>query len=80
VEPQRLQAAGSVYLTRPTLGDYTVTAQELRQRTDDLFRFISEGMDIRIYDRYPLADAARAHTDLESRRTTGKLLLVAEPT
>jgi NADPH:quinone reductase len=80
VDPQRLQAAGSVYLTRPTLGDYLATPQELRQRTDDLFRFISEGLDIRIHDRYPLADAARAHTDLESRLTTGKLLLVAEPT
>ena len=76
VDPQRLNAAGSVYLTRPTLGHYTATPEELRRRTDDLFRFIAEGLDIRIHDRYPLRDAGRAQSDLESRRTTGKLLLI----
>ena len=76
VDPQRLNAAGSVYLTRPTLGHYTATPEELRRRTDDLFRFIADGLDVRIYDRYPLAEAARAQMDLESRRTTGKLLLI----
>jgi NADPH2:quinone reductase len=75
-DPTRLQNGGSLFLTRPTLGNYTATTQELRQRAADLFRFMAEGLDIRIHDRYPLAEAARAHADLESRRTTGKLLLI----
>jgi NADPH2:quinone reductase len=76
MDPQRLQAAGSVFLTRPTLVHHIVTADELRRRGQDLFGWISDGLSIRIHDRYPLAEAARAHADLESRRTTGKLLLV----
>ena len=76
LDPQRLQAAGSVFLTRPTLVHHIVTAQDLRHRGSDLFGWIANGLSIRIHDRYPLADAGRAHTDLESRRTTGKLLLV----
>jgi NADPH2:quinone reductase len=75
-DPQRLQAAGSVFLTRPTLVHHIVTTQELRRRGADLFGWIQNGLSIRIHDRYPLAEAARAHTDLASRRTTGKLLLV----
>jgi NADPH2:quinone reductase len=75
-DPQRLQAAGSVFLTRPTLVHHIVTTQELRRRGADLFGWIQNGLSIRIHDRYPLADAGRAHADLESRRTTGKLLLV----
>jgi len=75
-DPQRLQAAGSVFLTRPTLVHHIVTAQELRRRGADLFGWIQNGLSIRIHDRYPLAEAGRAHTDLASRRTTGKLLLV----
>jgi NADPH2:quinone reductase len=74
-DPQRLNA-GSLFLTRPSLGHYTATAEELRRRSDDLFRFIADGLDIRIHARYPLADAARAQADLEGRRTTGKLLLI----
>ena len=76
IDPQRLNAAGSVFLTRPTLWHYVATPEELRRRADDLFRFIAEGLDIRIHDRYPLRDAGRAQSDLESRRTTGKLLLL----
>ena len=75
-DPQRLQAAGSVFLTRPTLVHHIVTTQELRRRGADLFGWIQNGLSIRIHNRYPLAEAARAHTDLASRRTTGKLLLV----
>jgi NADPH2:quinone reductase len=75
-DPQRLQAAGSVFLTRPTLVHHIVTTQELRRRGADLFGWIQNGLSIRIHDRYPLAEAGRAHTDLASRRTTGKLLLV----
>jgi NADPH2:quinone reductase len=74
-DPQRLNA-GSLYLTRPSLGHYTATPEELRRRSDDLFRFIAEGLEIRIHGRYPLAEAARAQADLEGRRTTGKLLLI----
>lgn len=74
-DPQRLNA-GSLFLTRPSLGHYTATPEALRRRSDDLFRFIAEGLDIRIHARYPLAEAAQAQTDLESRRTTGKLLLI----
>jgi NADPH2:quinone reductase len=75
-DPQRLQAAGSVYLTRPTLRHFIVTTDDLRRRASDLFGWIADGLAIRIHDRYPLAEAGRAHTDLQSRRTTGKLLLV----
>jgi NADPH2:quinone reductase len=75
-DPQRLQAAGSVFLTRPTLRHFIVTAQDLRRRGTDLFGWIADGLSIRIHERYPLAEAGRAHTDLQARRTTGKLLLV----
>jgi NADPH2:quinone reductase len=76
-DPQRLQAAGSVFLTRPTLAHHVVERAELERRTADLFGWIGEGsLSIRLHDRYPLAQAARAHRDLQSRRTTGKLLLI----
>lgn len=77
VEAQRLQTGGSLYLTRPTLVDYIVTREELLSRTDEIFNWISSGqLSVRIGRTYPLADAARAHEDLQQRRTTGKLLLV----
>jgi NADPH2:quinone reductase len=75
-DPQRLQGAGSVFLTRPTLGHFVVEPSELARRSRDLFGWIADGLDIRIHERYPLAEARRAHEDLESRRTTGKLLLI----
>ena len=76
VDPQRLNAAGSLFLTRPTLGHYVATREELRWRTGDLFGWIAAGdLSVHIGGRYPLAEAARAHEDLEARRTTGKLLL-----
>jgi NADPH2:quinone reductase len=75
-DPQRLQLAGSVFLTRPTLRDHVVTMVELRTRAAVLFGWIADGLSVRIHARYPLLDAARAHADLQSRRTTGKLLLV----
>jgi NADPH:quinone reductase len=75
-DPQQLQWAGSVFLTRPTLGHHIVAPSELARRARDLFAWIDDGLTIRIHDRYPLADAGRAHEDLESRRTTGKLLLI----
>lgn len=76
VDPQRLNSAGSLYLTRPTLVHYVATRDELRWRSGELFDMIARGdLDIRIGGRYPLAEAARAHADLEGRRTTGKLIL-----
>lgn len=77
VDPQRLNAAGSVYLTRPKLADFMVTREELLGRTGDLFAAIGAGrLSVRIGGRYPLAEARRAHEDLEGRRTAGKLLLL----
>jgi NADPH2:quinone reductase len=75
-DPQRLQAAGSVYLTRPTVSHHIAEPSELRRRASDLFGWIADGLHVRIHERYPLAEARRAHEDLEARRTTGKLLLI----
>jgi NADPH2:quinone reductase len=77
VDVQRLSAAGSIYLTRPTLGHFIVTPADLARRAGDVLRWVADGsLDIRIGGRYALADAARAHADLEARRTTGKLVLI----
>jgi NADPH2:quinone reductase len=77
LDPQTLEAKGSLYLQRPTLGTYTRTPELLRERAAALFALIAGGrLDVRIGARYPLAEARRAHEDLEARRTTGKLLLV----
>ncbi|WP_309116697.1 quinone oxidoreductase [Saccharothrix sp.] len=77
VDPQRLNQAGAVYLTRPSLGAYTATREELEWRARELFAAVESGdLNVRIGGRYPLADARRAHEDLEGRRTTGKLLLL----
>jgi NADPH2:quinone reductase len=77
LDPQRLNTGGSLFLTRPTLGDYTATPDKLRHRADDLFRWIRDGrLTVRIGGRYPLDQAARAHEDLAARRTTGKLILL----
>lgn len=74
---QRLNTGGSLFVTRPTLGDYIATYQELTWRAADVFAAVTAGeLDVRIGGRYALADAARAHRDLEGRRTTGKLLLL----
>jgi NADPH2:quinone reductase len=74
---QRLAPAGSLFVTRPTLGSYIARPAEMRERADDLFSWITGGeLNVRIGGRYPLADAARAHEDLAARRTTGKLLLL----
>jgi NADPH2:quinone reductase len=77
LDPQRLNAGGSLFLTRPSLVHYTATRAELLERSRDVFGWIAAGkLDVRIGGRYPLADAAKAHGDLQGRRTTGKLLLV----
>ncbi len=76
IDPLLLSQKGSLYLTRPHLGNYASDPAELRWRASDLFRWIAEGrLKVRIYKEYKLADAASAHRDLEARRTTGKLLL-----
>jgi NADPH2:quinone reductase len=76
-DPMRLEGGGSVYLTRPGIRHYTATREELLARARDVLGWIAEGaLQIRIGGRYPLADAQRAHEDLEARRTTGKLLLL----
>jgi NADPH2:quinone reductase len=73
---QTLNAKGSLFLTRPTLGHYTRDRAELVGRTDELFDWVADGsLDVRIGGRYRLNDARQAHDDLEGRRTTGKLLL-----
>lgn len=77
VDPQRLNAAGSVYLTRPSLASHVATREELDWRAGELFAAIADGsLKIRIGGRYPLDQARQAHEDLEGRRTTGKLLLL----
>ena len=68
--------AGSMFLTRPTLTHYGREGDELRMRAGELLGWIAAGeLDVRIGGRYPLEDAARAQADLESRATTGKLIL-----
>jgi len=77
IDPQKLSAQGSVFLTRPTLVDYIRTRDELLGRTSDLYETIRSGkLNVRIGQTYPLAEAAQAHRDLEARKTTGKLLLI----
>lgn len=76
VDPQRLNAAGSVFLTRPTLAHHIATPEEFQWRCDELFSAIAAGrVSVRVGGRYTLGEARRAHEDLEARRTTGKLLL-----
>ncbi|MEU4767225.1 quinone oxidoreductase [Actinosynnema sp. NPDC023794] len=76
-DPQRLNEAGSVFLTRPSLGAHVATREELEWRAGELFAAVVDGsLTVRIGGRYPLAEARRAHEDLEARRTTGKLLLL----
>jgi NADPH2:quinone reductase len=74
---QRLNAGGSLFLTRPNLRDYTATRAELLLRSGEVLSAVADGsLKIAVGGRYPLADAARAYDDLEGRRTTGKLLLI----
>ena len=68
VDPQRLNAAGSVFLTRPNLAHYTRTADEFSWRAGELLEAIATGIiDITVSNRYPLAEATDAHRDLEGR-------------
>jgi NADPH2:quinone reductase len=72
-----LSQKGSLYLTRPSLGNYVATRDELVARAGAVFGMIADGkLRLRIEHVYPLLDAQRAHRDLEGRKTTGKLLLI----
>ncbi|MGY4543512.1 NADPH2:quinone reductase [Arthrobacter sp. UYNi723] len=77
VDPQRLNAGGSLTLTRPSLAHFLLNEQERRWRSAEIFAAADNGhLKVRIGATYPLAEARRAHEDLEGRRTTGKVLLV----
>src|SRR5271167_2135410 len=72
-----LSTKGSLYVTRPTLGAYTASREELVARSGAVFGMLAAGkLKLRIEHTYPLAEAQRAHRDLEGRKTTGKLLLI----
>lgn len=74
---QRLNALGSLFVTRPTLAHYVADSAEMQWRASDLFKAIASGiLRVTIHNRYALGDAEMAHRDLESRNTTGKLLLI----
>jgi NADPH2:quinone reductase len=76
VEPATLNQRGSLFLTRPNLGHYLATREELLWRAGDVLSLVaSGGLRVHVSHTYPLAEAAQAHRDLESRKTTGKLLL-----
>jgi NADPH:quinone reductase len=73
----RLSTMGSLYITRPTLKDYIATRADLVARAADVFNGLAAGtLKLRSEHTYPLTDAAQAQRDLESRKTTGKLLLI----
>ncbi len=73
----RLSSMGSLYVTRPTLKDYIATRADLLARARAVFESVANGtLKLRHEHIYPLIDAAYAHRDLESRKTTGKLLLI----
>ncbi len=76
-DPQILNAKGSLFLTRPSLGHYLLTRDELLWRAGDLFTWMAAGeLKVRIDATYPLEQAAEAHRALASRATSGKLLLL----
>ena len=77
VAPLQLTQGGSLFLTRPSMKDYIATRVELESRVSDLFEWITEGhLRVRVGARFALAEAAEAHRALESRATTGKVLLI----
>lgn len=74
---QTLANKGSLFITRPTMLTYTMTAEELQQSSDDLFdRVLSGAVRIEINQRYALGQVQQAHRDLESRKTTGSTVLL----
>jgi NADPH2:quinone reductase len=76
IDPQLLNRKGSLYLTRPTIGQYVATREELLWRARDLFGWVRDGsLRVRIGAEYELSRVADAHRALEARETTGKVLL-----
>lgn len=77
VDPQLLNQQGSLFLTRPSLAHYVADREELRWRAGEVLAAVAQRrLDVRIGERYPLAEAGRAQADLEGGRTTGKLILI----
>jgi NADPH2:quinone reductase len=77
IEPLVLSAKGSLFLTRPTLMNYTAKRADLLASAADLFAVVASGaVKIEINQSYPLAEAAQAHRDLEARKTTGSTVLL----
>ncbi|WP_460863642.1 quinone oxidoreductase family protein [Nocardiopsis coralliicola] len=75
-DPQRLNSAGGIFLTRPSLAHYTADRAELTARAGAVLGLVAAGdLTVRIGGRYALADAPKAHTDLAGRGTTGKLVI-----
>lgn len=76
IDPLLLSQKGSLFLTRPSLGHYIGSQEELKWRASDIFTWLGDGrLRLEIHKKYKLADAAQAHRDLEGRKTTGKLIL-----
>ena len=76
IDPLLLNQKGSLFLTRPSLGNYVSDPAELEWRAKDLFGWLAAGkLRLRIHQTYKLEEAAQAHRDLEARLTSGKLLL-----
>jgi NADPH2:quinone reductase len=74
---QELASRGSLFITRPTLFSYAANRTDLEAMAADLFDMVASGkVTIDINQRYPLAEAARAHTELEARKTTGSSILL----
>ncbi|MBI5300917.1 MAG: quinone oxidoreductase [Chloroflexi bacterium] len=77
LDPQILNAKGSLFLTRPTLAHYTATRAEILRRANDLFAWMQSGkLNVQIAKTFPLVNAADAHAFLESRAAIGKVLLI----
>jgi NADPH2:quinone reductase len=77
LEIPRLNSGGGLYVTRPSVGHYTATTEELRRRTNDVFGWVAKGdLTVNIGGRYPITEVRDAFAALEARGTTGKLLLV----
>ncbi len=77
IDPNILAGKGSLFLTRPSLPNYVATREELNKRARDLFRVVAGGaVKIKINQTYALKDAAKAHRDLEGRKTTGSTVLI----
>jgi NADPH2:quinone reductase len=79
IDPNILNPKGSLFLTRPSLAHHCLTREELLWRAGDVLGWVASGdLKLRVDHAYPLADVAHAHRDLESRKTSGKLLLLVQ--